>query len=174
MAVDPFLGEIMAVGFSFAPRGWSTCSGQLLAISSNTALFSLLGTTYGGDGRTTFGLPDLRSRCIIGQGTGPGLDTISWGERGGAITHTNTIAEMANHNHVTSVQVNTESGEESNSNGQFISSHASAFNENSSSGATLGGVVSNFAGGNQPYNIRNPFLGMYYCIAMQGVFPSRN
>lgn len=174
MAADPLLGEIMAVGFNFAPRAWSTCSGQLLAISSNTALFSLLGTTFGGDGRTSFALPDLRSRCIVGVGSGPGLDTITWGQRGGAITHTNTIATMANHNHTASVQVSNENGEESNSSGQYLAAHADAFNEEPTSGATLGGVSSGSVGGQQPFNIRNPYLGMYYCIAMQGVFPSRN
>lgn len=174
MPSQPYIGEIMPVGFGFAPRSWSTCEGQLLSIASNNALFSLLGTIYGGDGRTTFGLPDLRGRSIIGEGTGPGLDTIAVGARGGFITHTNTLAQLPNHNHGTAIQVNNEAGEESNSNGQFISTHSNAFNENSSSGAILGGVSSNPAGGNQSYNIRNPFLGMYYCICLFGIYPSRN
>ena len=84
---DPFIGEIMTVGFNFAPRGWAFCEGQLLAISSHTALFSLLGTTYGGDGRTTFGLPDLRGRVPLGVGTGPGLPSVGWGEKLGTAAH---------------------------------------------------------------------------------------
>jgi microcystin-dependent protein len=84
---DPLLGEIMMVGFNFAPRGWAFCDGQLLAISSNTALFSLLGTTYGGDGRTTFALPDLRGRVPLHKGNGPGLSSRTLGERGGVETH---------------------------------------------------------------------------------------
>lgn len=86
-AADPLLGEIIMFGGNFAPRGWAFCDGQLLSIASNSALFSILGTTYGGDGRTTFGLPDLRGRVPVGEGTGPGLPTIRWGERGGSTTH---------------------------------------------------------------------------------------
>lgn len=174
MPSQPYIGEIMPVGFGFAPRSWSTCEGQLLSINSNQALFSLLGTIYGGDGRTTFGLPDLRGRSIVGDGTGPGLDFIRVGQKAGSITHTNTNATMANHSHTTSIQVSTENGEESNSNGQIVASHTDAFNEDQSSGATLGGVNSLARGGNQSYNIRNPFLGMYYCICLFGIYPSRN
>ena len=84
---DPFIGQIVMFGGNFAPRGWAFCDGQLLSIASNSALFSILGTTYGGDGRTTFGLPDLRSRVPVGEGTGPGLPAIRLGERGGSTTH---------------------------------------------------------------------------------------
>ena len=86
-SADPFLGEIMMVGFNFAPRGWATCDGQLLPIAQNSALFSLLGTTYGGDGRTTFGLPDLRGRVPVHPGSGPGLTPRTLGQRGGVETH---------------------------------------------------------------------------------------
>ena len=96
---DPFIGQIMPVGFGFPPRGWALCEGQLLSISQNTALFSLLGTTYGGDGRTTFGLPDLRGRSMVSPGTGPGLPQIRWGEKGGAASHTLTAAQMPAHTH---------------------------------------------------------------------------
>jgi microcystin-dependent protein len=85
--IEPFIGEIMMVGFGFAPRGWALCDGQMLPIAQNTALFSLLGTTYGGDGRTTFALPDLRGRVPVHVGSGPGLTTKTWGQRGGLEQH---------------------------------------------------------------------------------------
>lgn len=171
--MDPFLGQIQAFGFNFAPRGWALCDGQLLAISQNTALFSLLGTTYGGDGRTTFALPDLRGRSIIHPGQGPGLSSISWGERSGIENATLTIQNMPSHNHNVSVAVNTGSGEESNPT-SFLSGHAGAFSETPSSGAALSGVNQTNTGGSQPVNIRNPYLGIYVCIALQGIFPSRD
>ena len=96
---EPFIGQITLVGFNFAPRGWAFCEGQLLSISQNTALFSLLGTTYGGDGRTTFGLPDLRGRVPIGPGTGPGLPSYSWGQKGGADREALAINQMPGHSH---------------------------------------------------------------------------
>ena len=98
-AVDPFIGEIMLVGFNFAPRSWASCDGQLLPISQNAALFSLLGTIYGGDGRTTFALPDLRGRTAIHTGTGPGLSSRPQGQRGGTETNTMTVAQMPSHSH---------------------------------------------------------------------------
>ncbi len=172
---DPFIGEIQTFGFNFAPRGWATCEGQLLAISSNTALFSLLGTTYGGDGRTTFGLPDLRGRSIVGQGTGPGLPTIRWGEKGGSINATLTNAnQLPAHNHVVKIPVNTGGGEESIAQNSYISNHAGAFNENPTASSFLGSATSENTGGSAPIPIRNPFLGMYVCIALVGVFPSRS
>jgi microcystin-dependent protein len=170
---EPFIGQIQAFGFNFPPRGWATCDGQLLAISSNTALFSLLGTTYGGDGRTTFGLPDLRGRSIVHVGTGPGLDTISWGERAGTYQKNIAVSNLPSHNHSVSVSVNTGTGEEPNVT-SYISNHAGAFHEEPTAGTFLGGVNENDVGGGQSMNIRNPYLGMYVCIALVGLFPSRN
>ena len=166
--MEPFLGQIQAFGFNFAPRGWAQCNGQLLPISSNTALFSLLGTTFGGDGRTTFGLPDLRSRSIVHIGTGPGQDTITWGERGGAISHTLTVAQMPAHTH--NIGVNSAAGEEADPSGKHIANRADSFSEDTN--ANLAAPTS--AGGGQSFNIRNPFLGINVCIALQGVFPSRS
>lgn len=168
--MEPFLGQIMAVGFGFAPRGWATCDGQILAIASNTALFSLLGTTYGGDGRSTFALPDLRGRSIVGQGTGAGLSNIRWGQRGGSETHAMTIAQMPSHTHA--IAVNTAAGEEGNPAGNYIANHASAFAEDPSTGGNLANPASQ--GSSQSFNIRSPYLGMYYVIAITGLFPSRN
>jgi microcystin-dependent protein len=105
-AVDPFLGEVMLVGYNFCPRGWASTEGQLLAISQNSALFSLLGTIYGGDGRTTFALPDLRSRVPLGQGTGSGLSTVNIGQKGGAEAITQSAGQMPSHTH-TSTAVST-------------------------------------------------------------------
>ncbi|MCB0630228.1 MAG: phage tail protein, partial [Lewinella sp.] len=106
--MEPFLGQIQPFGFNFPPRGWAFCDGQLLAISSNTALFSLLGTMYGGDGRTTFALPDLRGRSIVHIGTGPGLSHITQGEKGGRENVTLTTANMPSHNHA--VRATTDDG----------------------------------------------------------------
>jgi microcystin-dependent protein len=143
-----------------------------MSISQNTALFSLLGTMYGGDGRTTFGLPDLRGRSIVGVGQGPGLSNISQGEMSGIEVITLTVNNMPAHNHGVSVAVNTATGEESSST-SYLSSHAGAFSEAPSANAVLAGVNQTNVGGNQPVNIRNPYLGINVCIALQGIFPSR-
>lgn len=169
--MEPFLGQIQAFGFNFAPRGWALCDGQLLPISQYSAVFSLLGTTFGGDGRTTFGLPDLRGRSMVHVGNGPGLDSITWGERGGNYQTALTQANMPSHNHNVAVAVNTSTGDESSSTNN-ISSHNGAFSEDSN--GVLGGVSQQNIGGNQAINIRNPFVGIYHSIALQGIFPSRS
>ena len=166
--MEPFIGQIQAFGFNFAPRDWAHCDGQILAIASHTALFSLLGTTFGGDGRTTFALPDLRGRSIVSVGTGPGLDTITWGERGGAISHTMTTAQMPSHTH--NIGVSTSTGEETNPSGKHIAAMADAYAEDAN--ANLAPPTN--TGSNQAFNIRNPFLGIYYNIALTGLFPSRS
>lgn len=176
--MTPFIGQIQAFGFNFAPVGWAFCQGALLAISSNTALFSLLGTTYGGDGRTTFGLPDLRGRSIVGVGNGPGLDNITWGERSGAITHTLTTGQMPSHNHVGTVRAgaglaNTATAKDNNfaaNTGGTSIYNGGALGDNMAAGNVS---ISN-TGSGQSFNIRNPFLGIYVCIATQGVYPSRS
>lgn len=187
--MDPFIGQIQPNGFNFAPRGWALCNGQLLAIASNTALFSLLGTTFGGDGRTTFALPDLRGRSIVHVGNGPGLSNISWGQRGGRETVTLTQAQMPSHSHqlipsISKVQVATlDNSSTSNESEESVLGSGGTMPEiyrEAGSGAqgTLGGVsisgsTSN-AGGNMGFNIRDPYLGIYVSIALQGIFPSRS
>jgi len=171
--MDPFVGQIQPFGFNFPPQGWATCSGQLLAISQNTALFSLLGTTFGGDGRTTFGLPDLRGRSIVGIGNGPGLDSISWGQKSGSYLTTLTTNNMPSHNHSVAIGVNNETGEEPNAT-SILSNHPGAFTEEAAAGLTLGGVTQNNVGSGQSFNIRNPYLGINVCIAMLGIYPSRS
>lgn len=170
--MEPYLGQIQAFGFNFAPVGWAQCNGQLLSIAEYEALFSLLGTTFGGDGQTTFALPDLRGRSIVHPGSGPGLSPIQLGQSGGQETVTLTINQLPSHNHPVSVAVNTGNGEESDST-KYIASHASAFNEAPSTGKVLNGVTSIPAGSGQPFFNRNPYLGMNYCIAIEGIYPSR-
>ena len=170
--MEPFLGQIQAFGFGFAPRGWALCQGQLLAISQNTALFSLLGTTYGGDGRTTFALPDLRSRSIVGVGQGPGLDSVLWGDRGGQTQVSLNQTNLPSHTHSFSLGAK-EEGDIDVPAGAFVAGDGTnAFG--STSDVTLAAQNVNPTGGNVPFNNRNPYLGMYYCIAVQGIYPSRN
>ncbi len=172
--MQPFLGQIQAFGFNFPPRGWALCDGQLLPIASNTALFSLLGTTFGGDGRTTFKLPDLRGRSIVHVGNGPGLSTISWGEVGGRENIALAVGNLPAHNHTTTMNLGG-TAEESGA-GHFIGSSGTLFAEDAQAGSTLnaGAITSGNTGSGNAYNNRNPFTGIYVCIALEGVYPSRN
>ena len=174
--MDPFIGQIQPFGFNFPPRGWAKCDGTLLPISSYTALFSLLGTTFGGDGRTTFALPDLRGRSIVHIGSGPGLDTITWGERGGRISETLTVANLPAHHHAQQIAVNGQDGANTDDpvNGFIGNSGANAFNTAANPNEFLGAGNTGNQGNSQAFNIRNPFLGINVCIALQGIFPSRN
>ena len=186
---SPFIGQIQIFGFNFPPRGWALCDGQLLAISSNTALFSLLGTTFGGDGRTTFALPDLRGRSAVHVGSGPGLSTITWGQRSGAENVTLTVPTMPSHNHLatvsglaTSVKASSDDADGTSPAGALLgttgedvySSGAADSTLNPASAETQGTVAVQNNGGNQPFSIRNPYLGIYHSIALQGIFPSRS
>lgn len=197
--MEDFLGTIQAFAFGFPPRGWAFCDGQLMSIAQNTALFSLLGTVYGGDGIQTFGLPDLRGRSIVHPGTGPGLSTIVQGEAGGIESTTLLITNMPMHNHV--LVQGTNPGQVNLSTVIRTTENGSATNEsdngNNSLGTggnypnvysepplgtsnSLGGVAStisgstSIAGGSQPFDIRNPYLGVYMSICLEGIFPSRN
>jgi microcystin-dependent protein len=187
--MEPFLGQIQPFGFNFPPRGWAHCDGQLLAISSNTALFSLLGTTFGGDGRTTFGLPDLRGRVASHAGNGPGLSTMTWGERGGAETHTLQTNQIPVHTHAASTELtlqakcNTGEGDSEDPVGNLAATaeegapySTGSADGNLDSGAVVGTATTtvNNAGGNQSHNNMQPFLGIYHSIALVGTFPSRN
>jgi len=170
--MDPFIGQIQAFGFNFAPNGWAQCNGQLMPIAQYQALFSLLGTMYGGDGRTTFGLPDLRGRSIVGIGNGPGLNPVTQGAVGGVEAVTLSVANLPTHNHAVKVAVNTGDGEEKTSTA-FIGSHENAFNEASTESTFLKGVIEANVGNGQSFNNRNPFLGINFCIALEGIYPSR-
>lgn len=152
-------GEIKAVGYNFAPRNWAKCQGQLLPISSNSALFSLLGTIYGGDGRTTFALPDLRGRVAIGEGSGPGLPNYRIGQRGGQATTTLSTANLPSHHHSVATQpANLETGS----------------SEVMVGGSGQGSSVTGNSGGNQAFNNMQPYLVVNYIICIEGTFPSRS
>jgi len=180
---DPFVGEIRAFGFNFAPRGWALCQGQLLSIASNTALFSLLGTTYGGDGRSTFALPDLRGRAAMSLGNGPGLTPRTIGQKSGFETNTLNENQMPAHNHAITAMAKCKGGA-GNANtavGNVWSNDAgvsSATYSNAGADADMaaGAVTAESAntGANQAVNNMQPFLVVNYCIALVGTYPSRN
>jgi microcystin-dependent protein len=208
---DQYLGEIRMVGFGFAPYGWAQCSGQVMNINSNAALFSLLGTTFGGNGTSTFNLPNLQSRMPVGVGTGTGLPTVNWGDNSGNYQVTVTQQQMPMHTHVATftptgggtsptvtVQASTTAGSAPAAAGNYLAATAKFTGGglgvgdmwvNSPAPSTLvniggvtatggtsgGGSVTNaLTGGSQPVNIMNPYVGLYFVIALQGIFPTRN
>ena len=175
MAVDPYIGEIMTIGFNFAPRGWALCEGQLLPISQNTALFSLLGTTFGGDGRTTFALPDLRGRSAVGVGTGAGLPPISWGQRGGSTSFTLSVAQIPSHTHT--IRGTNNDGNTNDPANALPAKTGFGDNEYAVGKTANSNMQSDMAqntGGGQSVSKRSPYLGLYQCIALQGTYPSRS
>jgi microcystin-dependent protein len=175
---DPFLAEIRMFGFNFAPTGWALCDGQIMPIGQNTALFALLGTMYGGDGATTFALPNLQGAAPLQTGQGPGLSDRAQGETGGQVSVTLTEAEMPSHNHA--LGCGTASGA-STSPGNAVWAAArlgrSGINTYAPTpGATppaMSAAALAAAGGSQPHNNMPPFLTLNFCIALQGIFPSR-
>jgi microcystin-dependent protein len=180
--MDPFVGEIRAVGFNYAPQNWAFCQGQTLAIRQYTALFSLLGTTYGGDGRTTFCLPDLRGRTIVHLGQGAGLSSYSLGQAGGATSVTLQPNQLPVHTHglsTTTVAATTNASSSPSPAGNILASGGSTnqYGEESTSGNTMAvnmvsGTASTVGGGGAHEN-QMPFLAVNYIIALQGIFPSR-
>ena len=175
MGAEPFIGELMLFAGNFAPRNYAMCNGQLLSIAQNTALFSILGTTYGGNGQTTFALPDLRGRVPIHMGQGPGLSNYSEGEVGGVENVTLLTTQMPVHTHP--AQVNAASGATSKSPGGNLPAFTSG---GSSYGPTADLVMASnmvnigAAGGSQPHENRQPYLALNWCICLFGIFPSRN
>lgn len=179
--MDPFIAEIKLWPATFAPRGWAFCQGQLLPISSHTALFSLIGTIYGGDGRTTFALPDLRGRVPVGTGTGPGLSSYSIGSRGGAESVTLTPQQMPAHTHA-ATSVASASGDEATD--ASPQGNLPAANRQmpiyGSTGSTVeleAGAVTTTnanAGGSAAHPNVQPYIAMNYIIALVGIYPSRN
>ena len=170
---DPFVAEIRPFGFTFAPRGWAKCNGQLMPISQNTALFALLGTYYGGDGKSTLGLPDLQGAAPMHQGASGGTSEHYLGETGGAQTVTLLQSEMPVHTHM--MQASTEPATVSQPPGQlFARGEATAFYNDASLASTQ--MAPQFltpAGGGLPHNNVQPYVTVNYCIALQGVFPPR-
>jgi len=172
---EPFVGQIILTGFNFAPRGYALCNGQLMSIAQNTALFSLLGTTFGGDGQVTFALPDLRGRAPIHQGQGPGLSNRTMGEVSGSETVTLISTQMPMHNHL--LAVTNVGGALTTPNGNFIaasSDGSTAFFRPTSDGSTLNPQSIGLSGGNQPHENMQPYLVISFSIALEGIFPSRN
>ncbi|MEO6832940.1 MAG: tail fiber protein, partial [Chitinophagaceae bacterium] len=171
--MEPILGQICLFGFTFAPKGWALCEGQLMSIAQNTALFSLLGTTYGGDGRTTFGLPDLRGRVPMAFGQGAGLSNHVQGQMGGAEQASLTVGQMPAHSHPTNVPAAAGVGSTANPVGNIIAlqSGNTCAVAGSASGS-YGGVTNAAVGGNQPISLMQPYTVLNYCIALQGIYPS--
>lgn len=186
---EPMLGSMCLFAGNFAPRGFAFTDGQLLAISTNTALFSLLGTTYGGDGRTTFALPDTRGRVVVGPRQGPGLSTYQLGQRGGQEQVALTLNEMPSHNHAASTTVSvTANGQSANGNQDAPTGNVWAnkprgaqYSNQAPDVAMAAGALTatattavSAAGGSQAHENRPPYIAINYIIALQGVFPSRN
>lgn len=170
---DPFVAEIRMVPFNFPPANWAWCDGQLLPISQNTALFSLLGTTYGGDGKSTFALPDLQGRAPMHPGQGPGLSLHDLGETGGEETVTLLESEIPNHTH--EVKTTQDPGEVKLPSGTGIgrSQEGNVFSNTIANLVAMNPNSLAPAGGSLPHNNMQPYLTTYFCIAMQGIFPSR-
>ncbi len=173
---NPFVAEIRIFAFNFAPVGWAFCNGQLLPISQNTALFSLLGTTYGGDGKSTFALPNLQDRTPMHPGQGPGLSNHFLGESGGSAAVTLLDSQMPSHSH--SVLANSSgSGQASPANnvwGTLPGRTPPPMYQSSAPNVQMSPQALSVAGVNSPHNNRQPYLGLNFCIALQGVFPPRS
>jgi microcystin-dependent protein len=188
---DGFLGEVKMFAGNFAPRGWALCEGQVLAISQNTALFSLLGSTYGGDGRTTYALPDLRSRVPVGTGNGPGLLNYRLGQQGGAENNTLTVNQLPSHTHLATGTVtpnaSTEKATSDDPTGKYPSAAVYPISRselkpvltygdttNAKMGSNPVNVTVSNTGGNQAINNIQPYISINYIICINGTFPSRN
>lgn len=174
------IATIMIFAGNFSPLNWMYCNGQLLSIEEYTALFSLIGTTYGGDGQTTFALPDMRSRIPVGMGTGPGLGTVALGQAAGAESVTLTQAQMPAHQHFMTAKLSVSTGNADGSNNPANALATTAQNQfasiASASGTFLGGASISMAptGGNQPVGILQPYLSLNYVICVEGIYPSRS
>jgi microcystin-dependent protein len=164
---EPFLAEIRIMSFAFAPRGWALCNGQLLPINQNQALFALLGTTFGGDGRVTFALPDLQTRTPVHVGNGHAL-----GQKAGEPSHTLSAAELPSHTHVARAAADKGTTPAPNGNILARTKGLSAYSVPATPAALSPATVAN-AGGGQPHSNLQPFLTLNFCIALQGIFPSR-
>ncbi|ACL59739.1 phage tail protein [Methylobacterium nodulans] len=179
---EPFIGEIILFAGNFAPRGWAFCNGQILSIAQNTALFSILGTTYGGNGQTTFALPDLRGRVPVSAGQGPGLSPYSLGQITGSETVTLIASQMPAHTH--SVAADAAAGTVDSPNGANLAKPITAVRPatavngytsgNPTEPVTLAPATIGVAGGSQPHNNLQPTLALNYIIALEGIYPSRN
>ena len=167
---EPFLAEVRIVGFNFAPRGWAFCDGQILPINQNQSLYSLLGTTYGGDGRTTFALPDMRGRTPIHVGSNNGTSHLL-GQKSGEERHFLSAAEMPNHDHAW--QAADVDGDTPIPVGNSLARYLNGYRDAQALTEPRPGTLEG-AGGGESHNNMQPYLALYFCIALQGLFPSRN
>ncbi len=186
MSTEPFIGEVKILGFQFPPRGYMHCSGQTMSIAEYTALFSLIGTTYGGNGTTTFNLPDLQGRVPINQGTGPGLSDYTLGEAAGAVSATLLSSNMPAHIHTinnvkVSLKVNSTIADSGTAVGAYPgTSNTNVWAESSTPNQFMAPDIAvatgstDVIGSSMPFSIANPYLVMNYSIAVEGIFPSRN
>lgn len=163
---EPFLGELRIVSFNFAPKGWALCNGQQLPINQNQALFALFGTTYGGNGQTTFALPDLRGRAAFHLGDG-----LTQGQAGGEVAHTLTLQEMPQHIHFGNAA--TADGDVPTPAGSMLAAFNNGYGGPSALTSLIPASISN-VGGSQPHENMSPFLVLNYIVALQGIFPSQN
>jgi microcystin-dependent protein len=178
--MEPFVGEIRPFGFNYAPRGWAVCAGQLLPISQNTALFSILGISYGGDGRSTFALPNLQGAVPIGQGQGPGLSPRPLGAQGGETSHGLLSTEIPTHIHALAARGAVSQGVEPAGavigNGSWVQGQSFGTVQQFKTGTpdtVMSPIALQFTGGNQSHNNMMPFQTLNYCIALTGIFPQR-
>jgi len=176
--MEGYIAQIIMFAGNFEPRYWAYCRGQILSIAQNTALFSLLGTTYGGNGQTTFALPDFHGRSPLGVGQGPGLSLTTLGELSGSATQTISLVNLPAHTHTANINVavtsNTANSDEPA--GSIPAAGQTLYASPAGGGNSLGGVsgIISATGGGQPVNIRQPYLGMNFIICLSGIFPSRN
>src|SRR5579863_125639 len=172
---NPFLAEIRIFPFNFAPTGWAFCDGQILPLSQNTALFSLLGTTYGGDGKSNFALPNLQGSAPLQPGQGPGLSLYDLGQIGGEQSVTLLQSEMPAHNHTAQGDGNsTLAGPQGNAWGGALKGHGNLYAPTGSSNVQMSPLALSIAGGSLPHNNMMPYIALNFCIALQGVFPPRS
>ena len=177
MSTDSMIGSIVMFAGNFAPKGYALCQGQLLAIAQNSALFSILGTTYGGDGRVTFALPDLRSRGPVGNGNGPGLTPITLGEQSGTQSVSLLTANLPAHNHTVGCDNTAQTSTAPSGLIPGVSDDRTTtlpIYSGNAINAQMNPAMCGPAGGNQPFNNSDPYLGLNFIICTQGIFPSRN
>jgi len=180
--MDPFVGEIKMLGFAWAPVDWALCNGAQLSIAQYQALFSLLGTVYGGNGQTVFNLPDLRGRMPRGQGQGAGMANVDIGELAGAENRTLTINEMPQHTHAAGAMTTPDDANQATpATGDYLASGKVGLSDSvrnyysgtPSGTVELGNGQTGISGGSQPFNVMNPYLALNFSIALQGIYPSR-
>lgn len=170
--MEGYIGQILLFAGNFAPRNFAYCQGQIMAISQNTALFSILGTTYGGNGQTTFALPDLKGRTAIGMGQGAGLPSVALGEKRGTETFTLTTAHMPSHTHTLS-GTDVDGNVSVPTNALLAKNGDNTYSNTGTMGAMANATVG-MSGNSQPFNNRQPYLGINYVVCLYGIYPSRN